>query len=116
MICSNCGKDNREDAKFCDSCGTSLTAICTSCNTELRTGARFCDSCGSAVSNPIPDQPAPLPNSTIEQQMDVTDVVESAEDNTVSSALSSSLLTEMVPVDDATDKEEEPETFSDGRY
>ena len=115
MTCSNCGKDNREDAKFCDSCGTRLTAICPSCNTELRTGARFCDSCGSTVSNPIPDHPAPLSSSTTEQHTDVTAVVESGGDNTISSDPSPPLLTEVTPAEDATDTEE-PITFSDGRY
>ena len=115
MTCSNCGKDNREDAKFCDSCGTRLTAICPSCNTELRTGARFCDSCGSTVSNPIPDHHAPLSSSTTEQQTDVTAVVERGGDNTISSDPSPPLLTEVTPAEDATDTEE-PLTFSDGRY
>tara|TARA_B000000460_G_scaffold103764_1_gene72656 strand:- start:219 stop:4145 length:3927 start_codon:yes stop_codon:yes gene_type:complete len=115
MTCSNCGKDNREDAKFCDSCGTRLTAICPSCNTELRTGARFCDSCGSTVSNPIPDHHAPLSSSTTEQQTDVTAVVERDGDNTISSDPSPPLLTEGTPAEDVTDTEE-PLTFSDGRY
>ena len=115
MTCSNCGKDNRDDAKFCDSCGTRLTAICPSCNTELRIGARFCDSCGSTVSNPIPDHQAPLSSSNTEQQTDVTAVVGSGGDNTISPDPNSPLLTEATPVQDATDTEE-PITFSDGRY
>ena len=75
MTCVNCGKENREDAKFCDSCGTHLTLRCPSCEKELRQDARFCDSCGArvsdagveaAVSPPVQEttpQPEPTPNA-----------------------------------------------------
>jgi class 3 adenylate cyclase/predicted ATPase len=51
MCCSKCGADNREAARFCDSCGTELLARCPSCGSSARGGARFCDSCGGALSN-----------------------------------------------------------------
>lgn len=62
MHCNRCGKENREDARFCDSCGNSLLVICPSCNKELRPDAKFCDACGSRVGEvTTPDTIAVLP-------------------------------------------------------
>ena len=61
MPCVNCGKENREDARFCDSCGTRLILICPSCNKELRQDARFCDSCGARLADATVEPPAPSP-------------------------------------------------------
>jgi class 3 adenylate cyclase/tetratricopeptide (TPR) repeat protein len=49
MLCSNCGTDNRESAKFCRTCGTSLTTRCASCGATYQPGQRFCDECGAAL-------------------------------------------------------------------
>ena len=64
MGCSNCGRDNREGASFCDGCGARLAVGCATCGQELRTEARFCDGCGTPVGGAAPspaphDHPAP---------------------------------------------------------
>jgi class 3 adenylate cyclase/tetratricopeptide (TPR) repeat protein len=46
MNCPACGRHNRTDAAFCDSCGASLAHLCQRCGAELRADAKFCDSCG----------------------------------------------------------------------
>lgn len=56
LKCSNCSADNKESAKFCVSCGESLTAVditkrfCSTCGEEVPLGANFCVSCGVEVS------------------------------------------------------------------
>ena len=52
MICPTCNTTvHRQDAMFCDNCGTSLTAmVCHICNTtDHRPGAKFCRHCGSPL-------------------------------------------------------------------
>ena len=86
MTCVNCGKENREDAKFCDSCGTHLTLRCPSCEKELRQDARFCDSCGARVSD-------------------------AGVEATVSSPVQ-----EIAPQPEPTSNADQPATFAEGRY
>ncbi len=49
--CPSCGETNDLDARFCDSCGTALSATpnCPSCGKENDAGAKFCDGCGSKL-------------------------------------------------------------------
>jgi membrane protease subunit (stomatin/prohibitin family) len=51
VICSKCGAHNQEGVKFCNECGTSLTAPtkspCVKCGAELQQGAKFCVDCGA---------------------------------------------------------------------
>jgi class 3 adenylate cyclase len=44
--CPSCGTANDADARFCGSCGSSLSAICARCGATLPSDARFCPSCG----------------------------------------------------------------------
>jgi class 3 adenylate cyclase/tetratricopeptide (TPR) repeat protein len=46
MNCPNCNSQNREDAKFCNNCGSPLSLQCPNCGTTNRASARFCDNCG----------------------------------------------------------------------
>lgn len=50
MTCTGCGGQNRNDARFCASCGAPLANTCGSCGRELAVDARFCDGCGTAVA------------------------------------------------------------------
>ncbi len=50
MNCSNCDRELRPAAKFCDGCGTPHAPACAGCGRELRAGARFCDECGQPVA------------------------------------------------------------------
>ena len=49
--CQSCGHKNQEGIKFCQECGSPLTAAgpkhCTSCGTEMMPGVRFCGGCGA---------------------------------------------------------------------
>jgi class 3 adenylate cyclase/predicted ATPase len=49
MACSNCGTQNEAGLRFCNECGTSLTAACPSCGAANRPGARFCGGCGARL-------------------------------------------------------------------
>jgi class 3 adenylate cyclase len=50
MQCPGCRHPNRESAKFCEACGTTLgERACAGCGAGLRTSAQFCDACGRAV-------------------------------------------------------------------
>jgi len=44
--CHQCHSGNRDDAKFCQSCGTPLFQACPSCQAASRIGQTFCGGCG----------------------------------------------------------------------
>ena len=46
MKCSKCDYENREGAKFCRKCGSSLELICPKCQHPNEPDATFCDECG----------------------------------------------------------------------
>jgi len=58
MQCPKCQHENREEAKFCEECGTKLQNVCTECGEELRPQAKFCDECGTRVAEVAPKPPA----------------------------------------------------------
>ena len=35
MRCTNCGAENRDDARFCEHCGTEFVRICSRCGCTL---------------------------------------------------------------------------------
>lgn len=49
-LCPNCGFQNPEGTKFCQECGTKLSAAqrtnCPNCGAALTPNARFCGECG----------------------------------------------------------------------
>ena len=49
MRCPACEFDNPADARFCGSCGATLTPACPSCGAENPAGFRFCGSCGAPL-------------------------------------------------------------------
>jgi len=49
MKCSKCQFENREDAEFCNKCGTRLDIICSKCGRLNPTGSGFCDKCGQSL-------------------------------------------------------------------
>jgi ABC-type oligopeptide transport system substrate-binding subunit/class 3 adenylate cyclase len=49
MRCPMCDTENREDARFCRSCGASLALVCAQCGRELAPDAKFCDRCGAEL-------------------------------------------------------------------
>jgi len=49
MRCSQCGRDNPGDAKFCVGCGRGLAGRCPTCGTGNPADARFCKQCGAAI-------------------------------------------------------------------
>src|SRR4051795_5443356 len=63
MQCPQCQHDNREQAKFCEGCGTRLAAKCAECGTELGPGARFCSECGTPMAGPASTAPPPVPQA-----------------------------------------------------
>ena len=68
MRCSHCQHENREEAKFCEECGSRLELTCSACGAVLRPTAKFCDNCGTSVQSPrskvqssVPRTPSPEP-------------------------------------------------------
>jgi class 3 adenylate cyclase/tetratricopeptide (TPR) repeat protein len=60
MNCGACGTENRDSARFCDSCGAPLEARCPGCGAIARVGARFCDACGAGLGSAAVSAPTPL--------------------------------------------------------
>src|SRR5580704_8465585 len=52
ILCTKCGADNREGAKFCSECATPFAAKCPKCGAVNASGAKFCDECGISLSAP----------------------------------------------------------------
>jgi uncharacterized membrane protein YvbJ len=49
MLCSNCGVDNPETARFCIECASPLARACPSCGTENLPRAKFCAQCATQL-------------------------------------------------------------------
>lgn len=47
--CPNCQNIIPAGAKFCPSCGTSISNKCPSCGAELQPGSKFCPNCGAKL-------------------------------------------------------------------
>ncbi len=72
MKCSNCGFENRPDARFCKQCGQPLVApgapppeemLCPACGASYKPGARFCSRCGNPLTTgAMPSQPPTQPS------------------------------------------------------
>ena len=62
MQCLHCQHKNRQEAKFCETCGSQLGGECPSCGNLPRPGASFCDRCGK----PLAAQSVPV--ETLEAQ------------------------------------------------
>jgi class 3 adenylate cyclase len=50
MRCSNCNRDNPDDAKFCVGCGNPFWGRCTKCGAENPSDASFCKQCGTRLA------------------------------------------------------------------
>ncbi len=48
--CTDCGRENRADSRFCAGCGLAFVLGCSSCGRELAPDASFCDGCGTPVA------------------------------------------------------------------
>ncbi len=71
MVCPNCQSENRDSAKFCDNCGTTLHLNCLNCGTANRPGAKFCDNCGHTLKSVAKSgiaQPATIPQPALVDQ------------------------------------------------
>lgn len=49
-VCASCGSSNPPGLKFCEQCGTRLSAACAVCGSPLGPAARFCGECGAPVA------------------------------------------------------------------
>jgi len=52
MKCPKCQRENPDDAKFCNECGSKIEAICPSCGKINPPGSRFCNGCGGNITLP----------------------------------------------------------------
>ena len=70
IICSQCGKTNRPEVRFCEYCGSGLHTspptsgtgpVCSECGKSNRSGVLFCEHCGTRiVQEPSPEVKGPL--------------------------------------------------------
>ena len=60
MICSTCGTDNPDGARFCKRCGARLGPGCPTCGAPLEPDAAFCGQCGTRLAA---DAPVATPSS-----------------------------------------------------
>ena len=74
MICTKCGLDNNQNAKFCRRCGAKLETErpggkterglhCPRCGAPVKPGVKFCRNCGAKLENPeLPEEKPRLPD------------------------------------------------------
>lgn len=48
-VCVQCGCQNDDGARFCESCGISLRERCPNCRAAVRAGQKFCRDCGQPL-------------------------------------------------------------------
>jgi serine/threonine protein kinase len=53
FLCPTCGTANRPTARFCQSCGGSLSLHCPHCGARNRSMAQFCQQCGLRLGAPL---------------------------------------------------------------
>ena len=49
MVCSNCGRENLDDALFCAGCGEGLSVACAQCGRVNDRNSTFCAGCGNTL-------------------------------------------------------------------
>ena len=75
MICPNCAAENEPGAKFCNECGTALSAGCPNCGATNKPGAKFCNECGTALGSSaatVGVAPAPVASQSVAERRLVT--------------------------------------------
>ena len=74
MLCSTCGKQINDGAKFCEFCGATQApakARCIKCGGEINFGAKFCEHCGATQTTEatiVPAVTVPKSNSKYSQE------------------------------------------------
>lgn len=66
LKCMNCGKENKDQALFCTSCGARLEKkpaeiFCPNCGTKMEAGSLFCPECGQKQTQPQQDSVSEQP-------------------------------------------------------
>ena len=59
MQCPQCQVENKDDRRFCASCGAALVVPCAACGFVNDAGSTFCGGCGTALSKTKPAAPSP---------------------------------------------------------
>jgi class 3 adenylate cyclase/tetratricopeptide (TPR) repeat protein len=54
MHCPLCRHENRQEARFCEACGSALARTCPVCGNLARPQAAFCDHCGTPLTGQTP--------------------------------------------------------------
>ena len=81
MDCPRCRHPNRESARFCGECGTSLapTVACAGCGRDNPTDQKFCDSCGEPLASaprPTREPRSYTPRHLVEQVLTTRSAIE----------------------------------------
>src|SRR5262245_10617925 len=64
MHCPQCRHENRQEARRCEACDSTLAHTCHACRSLARARAAFCDHCGASLTGqtPTPTSPALTPS------------------------------------------------------
>jgi class 3 adenylate cyclase/predicted ATPase len=75
MLCSNCGADNPETARFCIECASPFARRCPSCGTENPPRAKFCAHCATRLGDRASASRAalPVPQQNVEVKVAITE-------------------------------------------
>ena len=85
--CQNCGYSNKEDAIFCENCGSKLSEQvadeginkCQNCGYSNEEGATFCENCGTKLTEPISSAETDDDMDSEEKQDEQTEELEESE-------------------------------------
>ena len=58
MNCPSCGTDNPAGNRFCNNCGSELSAACPNCRSSNTPGSQFCGQCGTSLGGLAVPAPA----------------------------------------------------------
>src|SRR5215472_12231391 len=75
MLCSNCGADNPESARFCIEFASPFARRCPSCGTENPPHAKFCAQCATRLGDRASASPTalPIPPQNVEVSVAITE-------------------------------------------
>jgi len=62
MVCERCNAENRDDGRYCRSCGAPLVTVCPKCGVPCAPDDRFCGSCGGPLALALENEPPMLVN------------------------------------------------------
>src|SRR3990172_544688 len=105
MICPGCSAANREERRFCKSCGARLKAGCSRCGFENEVDSAYCGGCGVKFAGPANAAAGQAVNATPRPQSQPPETVRASAENRISERDMAELLESRKKVSAAPRKE-----------